>query len=389
MKISDCSAHQTPNVLMVSASFFLNGGIERYNRMLVKALWQLGFRIDLISLADPPEGTSDYVSNKVVVAKKLTLWARIRFVWLVFSRLLFKPYDYVICAHMHLIVPVGAGCRLTKKRLVVCTHGDEVWNRPRLFTQFFSRNAYKILTVSQFTRDKLIEKYRLDSRQIELVSNCVDEFFPHKAPPLDILINNPFSGHLMLLSVGRVSHCSEGKGYRNVIELLPSLLKIEPSLIYVIVGGGDGIKKLNRFADELGVGRNVQLTGALSDEALLRHYQLCDIFVLPSGMVERKGKIVAGEGFGITYIEAASQGKPVIGIREGGVPEAVQDGVTGFLIDPEKPDELGQKLTELIKNAPLRKQMGEAGRKWVEENFTFNQFKLRVEKLFPLVVKKT
>jgi glycosyltransferase involved in cell wall biosynthesis len=130
------------------------------------------------------------------------------------------------------------------------------------------------------------------------------------------------------------------------------------------------------------------LTGALSDEALLRHYQLCDIFVLPSGMVEHKGKIVAGEGFGIAYIEAASQGKPVVGIREGGVPEAVQDGVTGFLINPEKPDELGRRLEELIKNAPLRKQMGEAGRRWVEENFTFNQFKARVEKIFLPIAQK-
>jgi glycosyltransferase involved in cell wall biosynthesis len=75
-------------------------------------------------------------------------------------------------------------------------------------------------------------------------------------------------------------------------------------------------------------------------------------------------RVVAGEdveGFGITFLEAAACAKPVIGGRSGGVPDAIADGEAGFLVDPEDPRPLADRLERLIADPVLRRHMGEAG----------------------------
>jgi phosphatidylinositol alpha-1,6-mannosyltransferase len=77
------------------------------------------------------------------------------------------------------------------------------------------------------------------------------------------------------------------------------------------------------------------------------------------------------EGFGIVFLEAALAGTPAVGGNNGGVPDAVADGTTGLLVDPEVPGELTGALRRLLLDPELRRRMGEAGRRRAAESFSW------------------
>jgi glycosyltransferase involved in cell wall biosynthesis len=83
------------------------------------------------------------------------------------------------------------------------------------------------------------------------------------------------------------------------------------------------------------------------------------------------------EGFGLVFLEAMALGKPVIAGSFGGAPEIVQDGIIGFLVDPDDRDALSRRLIQLLKDEELRRKMGNAGRERVEESYTFQSFRDR------------
>jgi glycosyltransferase involved in cell wall biosynthesis len=84
------------------------------------------------------------------------------------------------------------------------------------------------------------------------------------------------------------------------------------------------------------------------------------------------------EGFGIVFLEAMAFGKPVIGGKHGGTPDVVRDGVTGFLVEYGDVDGLAARILSLLQDEGLQKQMGQAGRQYMEENFTFTHFQRRL-----------
>jgi glycosyltransferase involved in cell wall biosynthesis len=84
------------------------------------------------------------------------------------------------------------------------------------------------------------------------------------------------------------------------------------------------------------------------------------------------------EGFGLVFLEAMSLGKPVIAACVGGTPEIIVNGVTGFLVAPDDLQGLELRLTQLLQNETLRGEMGEAGRKRVEEKYSFVRYRERL-----------
>ena len=94
---------------------------------------------------------------------------------------------------------------------------------------------------------------------------------------------------------------------------------------------------------------------------------------MPSREISGEGHI---EGFGIVYLEANACGKPVIGGRSGGVGEAIRDGQTGFLVDPNfsAGGEIRDKVTELLSCPEKGQALGESGLKWVRENFNWDNY---------------
>jgi phosphatidyl-myo-inositol dimannoside synthase len=172
-----------------------------------------------------------------------------------------------------------------------------------------------------------------------------------------------------MLSVCSLAAKNEFKGIDTVIRALPGILKHAPDLRYVVAGDGELRRKLEGLAAEVGVSESVVLLGEVSDRELAELYRECAVFVLPSRGQGHAG-IEGGEGFGRVYIEAAMAAKPVVGSRSGGASEAVLDGRTGFLVNPESSAEVADALVKILQDRELAVRLGSAGKAWAFNNFS-------------------
>ncbi|OQX83401.1 MAG: hypothetical protein B6D63_06320, partial [Candidatus Latescibacteria bacterium 4484_7] len=157
----------------------------------------------------------------------------------------------------------------------------------------------------------------------------------------------------------------ERKGQDMVIRAMPRVLERHPEAVYVIGGRGMMESRLKALASELGVEENIRFVGLVSDDELSLHYRMCDIFIMAS---RRIGNDV--EGFGIVFLEAGYWQKPVVGGRSGGVEDAVVDGGTGILVDPQSPGQIADALIRLLDDEALAHSLGTAGRQRVLDEFT-------------------
>lgn len=171
-----------------------------------------------------------------------------------------------------------------------------------------------------------------------------------------------------LLFVGRLEY---RKGIDVLLQAMTAVLEADPDVHLRVVGddtqpGPDGITFRQAFLDsEAGRrwGEHVTFDGRVDDEALREVYAACDIFVAPSRY----------ESFGLIYLEAMREAKPVIACASGGVGEIVVDGETGLLVPPGDADALARAILRLLRSPELRRQMGAAGRRRFLERFTSEQ----------------
>lgn len=158
----------------------------------------------------------------------------------------------------------------------------------------------------------------------------------------------------VVLLVGRiVPH----KGIEHLIEAA----RYVPDAEFVIAGTGVSLEPMRRLARTLGVHARVRFLGRVTEERLPRVYAACDVFALPS--VSRL------EAFGIVALEAMSTGKPVVVSDIPGVREVIEDGREGLLADPMNPQDLAQKISQLLEDPTLRREMGRRGREKVVSSF--------------------
>jgi phosphatidylinositol alpha-1,6-mannosyltransferase len=168
-----------------------------------------------------------------------------------------------------------------------------------------------------------------------------------------------------ILTVARLDY---HKGIDTVIRGLPTIRAAHPTARYAVAGVGIRRGHLERLISELGLGDAVRLLGFVPDEELPALYNAADVFVLDS----RRFDLLV-EGFGIAIVEASACGLPVIGGRSGGIPEAVRDGETGLIVDPEAPAAVAAAINRLLADGELRRRMGAAGRAAVEQYYNWDR----------------
>jgi glycosyltransferase involved in cell wall biosynthesis len=153
----------------------------------------------------------------------------------------------------------------------------------------------------------------------------------------------------MLLSAGTlIPH----KGPQWIINALPHVLREVPQVTAVLCGTDLGYKKhLEILTHRLKLENNVIFAGYLPREELLKAYSASDVFVLPSDF----------EGFGLAIAEAMASGKPVVASHVGAVPFVVEDGRSGFLVPPQDPTALADRIIRLLRDDHLRESFGERG----------------------------
>jgi phosphatidylinositol alpha-1,6-mannosyltransferase len=288
----------------------------------------------------------------------------------VYTRCLHYDIQQIHCAK---VLPEGLIALFMKqvKRIpyLLYAHGEEIqmgltsrkfrWLIPRVYNA-----ASTIIANSRNTRS-LLQNIGVSPTKIHVIHPGVNFRHFHNGQQSSQMVRAKY--HLgdapLLLTVGRLQR---RKGHDMVIRAMPLIKAKCPRAIYLIVGEGEELAYLQSLVDEIGVTDSVIFTGCVPDDELQGYYAACEVFIMPNREIQ--GDI---EGFGMVYLEASAAGKPVIGGRSGGTSEAILDGITGLRVDGTSVEEIAHAVIALLNDSDTSRTMGEGGRLWVAQNFTW------------------
>jgi len=271
------------------------------------------------------------------------------------------------------------------KKTVAITHGHEVgWAFTPGLKQTFRKivkDVDKLTYLTKFTFEQISEA--ISSEQLEK--------FEQLTPGIDINMFNPENknnGQSQKIRerfrlgnkpvVVCVSRLMARKGQDTLIEVWPEVLKKVPDAHLLIVGGGSLKQSLHKKTFDNNVHTSVTITGAVDWKELPGFYAAGDVFAMP---VRTRNLGFDVEGLGIVYLEASATGIPVIAGNSGGAPEAVIDGVTGFVLSPNNQMILVEKIIELLLNKELSNRLGKQGRSWIEKQWQWTSRHLQLKNL--------
>ncbi|MET0262753.1 MAG: glycosyltransferase family 4 protein, partial [Rariglobus sp.] len=346
------------------------GGIATFTEEIARAATALGHSVEIWAQRARPdqEKTWPFTVRRLPLAGTHNVWCRLKIIgWLIRERrrlrnaVVYLPEPGPMLAFMALL-PVRA---FLPRRLVLTFHGSEILRfhadpATRWLTHRLIQHAFRISTLTHYTQTLLCEKFPEATDKTFITAGALRADFAvntHAKPERG-------GGKIIILTVGRL-HPRKGQllSLRALQTLPPELAsRVE----YWIAGSTSKPAyehALRSAAADNSSGLTVRFLGNLADDELDRVYARADIFALTS--IDHGHSV---EGFGLVYLEASAHGLPVVAHRVGGVPEAVVDGETGFLVAPDKPADLTDAFRKLIDDGALRERMGKAGRTWARQN---------------------
>jgi phosphatidyl-myo-inositol dimannoside synthase len=166
-----------------------------------------------------------------------------------------------------------------------------------------------------------------------------------------------------------VSRLVARKGQDMLIRSLPLIHRRVPDAAVLIVGDGPQRGDLEKLVDKLGLRRDVVFTGRKAWVDTPAYFAAGDVFCMPTRTRKAGFEI---EGLGIVYLEASACGLPVVAGDSGGAPDAVQDGVTGYVVNGRATEEIAERVSALLLDRELAREMGEWGRRWVEQRWRWD-----------------
>jgi len=218
----------------------------------------------------------------------------------------------------------------------------------------------QIVAVSRHVREALIEYERIRPDKISIIYNGV-RFSPAQDDNEIELVRDEFNVRAGEKVVGCVARLAKQKGYELFMEAARRILRKVQNVKFVVVGVGEEYDKLVKLCSELGIRSKVCFTGARTD--IERVLPIFDVFLLTSHY----------EGMPVCLLESMVSSVPIVATAVGGVPEVVQDGMSGYLIHSRDPDEVAERVVRLLSNDDLRLKMGKNGRRIYENCFTVDR----------------
>ena len=320
------------------------GGIARYNGNLLQALSLSPEveRLDVVArCAGPADGSGQLIGTSgatVVQSRGRGAWVRAALM-----RAATKAFDVVFCGHVHAVYFSSLLARVLRARLWLQVHGVEAWRQPSLLSGRAVAAAHLVTAVSRYTRERLLQWSDISPYRVRVLPCTYGSQFVPGPKVTAVSRQLGLQGRRTILSVSRLAAGERYKGHDRIIRLLPRLLNGVADVRYLVVGDGDDRTRLEALASDLGVAGKVVFAGAVSDEMLADYYRLADVYALPS----------TGEGFGITFLEAAACGVPVVGGSLDGSLDALADGAIGVTVDPHDDQALLNALCAAL-TAPQR-----------------------------------
>ncbi|MHA1664365.1 MAG: glycosyltransferase family 4 protein [Candidatus Njordarchaeales archaeon] len=218
-----------------------------------------------------------------------------------------------------------------------------------------------IVGVSDQTVEALRREFSVDKRKIFVVYNGIDttRFRPDKHRRE--YIRKKFSlteGDKVLLMAGVVH---KQKGMHIGLKGFAQMRREFSGIKMIVVGDGPHLAFLKELARKLNIENDVIFCGAVSNEEMCFYYNAADLFLNPT---------IRGEGFGIVTAEAMASGLPSVVSCIGGTQSTIDDGISGFFVEPKDINSLVKKSTEILSNSTLSKKMGEKAREKAIRNFS-------------------
>ncbi len=308
--------------------FGCEGGIQSYIQDVLGAYDQVAPRLnataDVFLLRDAKSDHAlrggnlkyHYLKNSRAMVERVHLTAALSL-----YLLRYRP-DHVFCGHINLVSMVSLLCRLLKIPYTVLTYGKEVWYELPTAEKRALSAADGIVSISRYSRDLACKANQIAPEKFTMLPCVVDgtAFTPGDDDP-DWVERYQLQRAKVLMTVARLWPGDIYKGVDVTIRALPKIAEAFPEVKYVVIGRGDDQPRLAKLAAELGVADRVVFAGFVPDEALVAHYRLADVYVMPSK-----------EGFGIVYLEAMACGVPVIAGDDDGSADPLQDGRLGWQV---------------------------------------------------------
>jgi colanic acid/amylovoran biosynthesis glycosyltransferase len=274
----------------------------------------------------------------------------------------------------HIAVHLLPLIRAWKNPSIVSFHGADVMvdmNKPAYRKATLQMlNAVTLVLVRSESLRRAVVDLGCDTKKIEIQRAGIplDEF-----PFRDRAV--PENGQWRFVQAGRLI---EKKGLPVTLRAFSTFLKQHPNAALTIAGEGPLLPELQRFARELGVADRVSFTGFISQEQLREIYYRSHIFLHPS----QTGRDGNQEGIPNSMLEAMATGLPVFATEHGGIPEAIENGVSGVLV-PERDDEaLARALLSAAQDPGLLQRIGQAGGSAVRRNFDLSAQVQRLEEIY-------
>jgi phosphatidyl-myo-inositol dimannoside synthase len=368
-------------LLLVNGLFNSYGGIAAVSRLVIKALAELGYQIDVLVLSEKTSIIDPGYVDPARITYRTFGGDKIAFAWAAWARVLGTRYDLVIVDHINIAAVLAPLSRIGLARYLVWVYGVEVFSpRPDREGKLGLRNAWKRLAISQYTSE--IVTGRFPGLSTVVCDLCLDPVrHPHElasAPPTDqpAIVLDSVNGRAaalesqMILHVGRMVPGTRDKGQESLLRSFPAVYQDFPGAQLVLAGDGADMPRLKAVARSLpeNLQDRIFIPGYMADRALEQLYAACYLFAMPS----------IGEGFGLVYIEAMSHARPCLGAAVDATPYVVRDGVTGLLVEnPQSAEEVAQKIKWMLARPEQASAMGLQGYQLVRSGYLFPHFRER------------
>jgi phosphatidyl-myo-inositol dimannoside synthase len=351
--------------MLLTDAFGSSGGISRFNRDFLAALNACSCveRVHVLPrlITEPIE---EVIPEAIILNRKAACGKLAFASQLLRHTVCGQRTDLVICGHLHLLPFAWLAARHHQSRLALIVHGFEAFGSSRhTLSNLIVDRIDAVIAVSRYTADRFVQWSNVARDRCFILANCVDvsRFTPGERKR-SLVDRYGLHASTVILTVGRMAAGERYKGFDEVIEVMPQLLRRFPELKYLVVGDGNDRQRLEAKAKVLGLSNDVIFAGHIPENEKVAHYNLAHAFVMPSH----------GEGFGIALIEAAACGIPIIGSSTDGARDALLDGRLGRMVDPKKPNELVEALTAVLGGT------GRRARNELVETFNVDRFRARV-----------
>ncbi|MBI5050083.1 MAG: glycosyltransferase family 4 protein [Nitrospirae bacterium] len=270
----------------------------------------------------------------------------------------------------------GIAGRISRTPVVRSRHLTTPVKQSYLATFVYRHLCDIIITSGTYIKDALVTRNKLVPEKIVSIPAGVDtEKFGINTK--GDKIRAEFGLNDSYPVVGSVAILRHWKGHRYLLDAVPKVISVFPSAKFLIVGDGPQWNNLHQQIHDLGIKRHVIMTGFRNDVPEIT--AALDIFILPS---------VASEATSQVIPQALAMGKPVIAANAGGLPEIIEDGITGLLIPPKDSAAITNAIVRMAKDREEAREMAVRGRDKILKDYTFQKMIERTATVYNYVLEK-